>query len=359
MTQGFKDPWIILGVDRSAKDADIKKAYRKLALQFHPDKNPGDPEAAARFQDIARAYESISTEEKRLVWKAEHDNPFAPNYNGDTERETPFPDLDDEVSETPGPRTSGKIEHTVQLDFQQSFKGYQTEVDIDTEEICGVCGGSGSAPGHKPRTCDLCGGSGQHQAGRVFNPCARCKAKGFIVKVPCPSCRDGKVRQRRPFVLQIPAGVPNNYKMRVEVPQRGRLHTPIVEVTVEVEESPVFKRQLSDPADLMIEVPISYTEAVMGAAVRIPTPTRVIALRVPAGTPSGKPFRVSGEGMPKVQDPETRGDLYAQVQIVVPEQPSAKQKRLIRELGDEDSNDLRSALFHPLASSAHASDPNS
>lgn len=347
MSQGFKDPWAILAVERDATDTEIKKAYRRLAVRYHPDKNPGDQEAANRFQDVARAFEAISNEERRAAWSAEHDSPFG---CGPTDpASTPFPDLDAEMN-TP----AEKVEHQINLDFQQAFHGIQTEVEIDTEEICHVCGGSGSAPGHKPRACDICGGTGEHRAGRVVTRCSGCNGRGFRVTVPCHACIEGKVTQRRPFVLRIPAGVYDGYKVGIDAPQRGRIAAPKIEVTVRVAESPVFKRELADPSDLMIEVPISYTEAVLGAAVKIPTPTRLIALKVPPGTRPGKPFRVAGEGMPKTDVTDRRGDLYAQVQVVVPQSPGPKQERLIRELGEEDPDDLRKPLFAPLASSAHA-----
>lgn len=350
MSQGFKDPWAILGVERNASDAEIKSAYRRLARRYHPDKNPGDQEAANRFADIARAYESISTEEKRAMWSAEHDQPFGGARSSGGPASTPFPDLDDEMS-----AAAEKIEHTINLDFQQAFHGVQTEVEIDTEEICNVCGGSGSAPGHKPRACEICGGTGEHRVGRVVTKCSGCNGRGFRVTVPCLKCIEGKISQRRPFVLKIPAGVYDGYKVGIDAPQRGRIAAPTIEVTVKVADSPVFRRELADPADLMIEVPISFSEAVLGAAVKIPTPTRLIALKVPPGTRPGKPFRVAGEGMPKVDAPDKRGDLYAQVQVVVPVDPNPKQERLIRELAEgENADELRKALFSPLASSAHA-----
>jgi len=345
MSSSVRDPWVLLGLDRNATDTDIKHAYRKLALQYHPDRNKGNAEAAARFQDIARAYEAIVTEEARSRWLAENEGVFSDTSDV-------FPDLDQEMpSDTPEPRSS-KVQEELSIDFRDAFEGLQTEVNIEITDMCQVCGGSGAAPGHQPRPCEVCKGSGQHQVGRLVNKCAACDGRGFVVEVPCPVCVEGKIKEKRPFVFRVPPGVYDGYKISIPGGRRGQLDSPDIEVTVSVKPSPVFHRSSSNPADLWIEVPISYTEAVMGAAVRIPTPHKVIALKLPPGTPSGKPFRISGQGMPVLGKGNQYGDLYAQVQVAVPAEASNAQKRLVRELGDHDPANIRDGLFNPLATPA-------
>jgi molecular chaperone DnaJ len=357
MAQAFRDPYVLLGVDRSSTDTQIKRAYRKLAREFHPDVNRGDSQAEARFQEIARAYESISTEENRIKWSAEFEHDRLTDS---------FPDLDTEQFTKNGSKdhydSSGsreqqssarspiqeKISKTFNITFQQAFNGMQTEINVESEDICSVCAGSGAEAGSSPRVCDTCHGSGKHKVGRVVNICSNCDGKGLIIETPCRACIDGKTKEKRPYILKIPAGVSDNYTMRLEVPQRGSILPPIIEIKIEVEESAIFKRSMPDSSDLVINVPISYSEAALGASIKIPTPTKVIALKVPPGTPPGKPFRISGQGMPKVGGKNgERGNLYVQTQIIVPENLDLKQKEIINELKKYDDPGLRQPLFNP------------
>jgi molecular chaperone DnaJ len=323
MSEGFRDPWVVLGVTRSDDSTQIKRAYRKLAMEHHPDRNPGDPQAAAIFEEVARAYEAIGTDEARALWLAK-----AENFEDDA-----FPDL--------GAEGGRRIEREVELSFAQAFNGEQIEIEVEVSELCARCGGSGVAAGHSPVPCESCRGRGNEADGA---PCRSCGGRGFVIDRPCEYCQAGRVIETRPYALSVPAGVINGHRLRLPGPDRGRAGEMIV--TVKVRPSPVFQRTLADPADLLVEVPISYAEACFGATIRIPTPSKVIEMRIPPATPSGKAFRISGEGMPRLGQ-NSRGDLYARVQIAVPAKMSGAHKRLVRELAQLDGEDPRSRLFRP------------
>jgi molecular chaperone DnaJ len=311
-----RDPWALLGVSASATDEEIKSAYRSQAKLYHPDRNPGDARAAAMFQDLADAYKSIKDTPARAQTGP------SPIINNDQ---------------------LNKIEKNLQINFRQSYEGSQVDLEIEVVDVCAVCGGSGAALGDRPAPCAQCSGSGEYQTGPIKQSCRDCGGRGFIIVNPCPSCKGGLSRQKRNVTVQIPAGIPNNHRLRISGPQTRSGNGEII-LTVNVLPSAVYSRTFADTNDLLIEVPISYTEACFGASVKIPTPERVIALKVPPGTPSGKAFRIAGQGMPKFNAPG-KGDLFARVQIVVPEKISSAQRRLIEQLSDQDDDHLRGGLF--------------
>lgn len=343
-----RDPWVMLGVDRSASDQEIKRAYRKLSKKYHPDHNPGDAEAAARFQEISQAYNAIRNEPARARWLADNESPAATGLADDF---PPYPGTGPAAGRQQAARRRSwnqEIETEVKVSFRQAFSGDQVDIVVEVEDLCEVCGGTGAAPGSTPRTCDLCAGTGEHKVGRVSTPCSACR-NGIIVDRLCGHCDGGITKEPRPFVCQIPPGVPDGYKMRISGPQRGRFGSIQILVTVRVEPSPVFERNLTDPADLMIEVPITYSEAVLGAQIRIPTPAKMLGLEVPKTSSSGRILRIRNEGMPRLDQPGERGDLYAKLQIVVPEEPSRAQEKLIRQLAEHDPEEPRFPLFDKLS----------
>lgn len=323
MKKNIRDPWALLGLDRSASDQDIKAAYRKLALTCHPDRAQ-DPESAERFTDISVAYQSISTSEKRSAWLASNEPVSEETYK--------------KQSSAPPP------ERVIEISFAESFSGAQKEIEIEIEDICSNCGGSGAAPGFKPIPCDTCQGTGNHRLGSSQNICQACQGKGFLIEKACSRCQDGLVLEVRPFIFQIPAGVTQGYKVQLNGQRRGCLSSAPVSISVLIEESPVFQRNLNDPADLMIDVPVSYPEAVLGSSVKIPTPTHVISLKIPAGTKSGKVFRIKGEGMPQLGK-EERGNLYARVLVDVPEKPEREELDMIASLQKFQPKNIRYHLF--------------
>lgn len=347
MNTPLKDPWVMLGVSRDADDSAIKRAYRKLAREYHPDRNPGDEAAAAYFQDIARAFDAIRSEQTRASWLAQNE--------GIGSAESLFEPMDGKGFSDPfaapsaGLRSDAPqpVEHDLEISFAQAFSGAQVPVEIDVEEACGLCGGSGSAPGYRPITCQVCHGRGEHSAGRANSKCTACNGKGYIVERPCGACTgEGITHERRTVVLDIPAGVVNDHTLRVPA-SRGRVGVSDILVHIKVGESNVFKRTLRDPADLLIDVPITYAEACLGRSVKIPTPEKPIALRIQPGSPSGKALRIPNQGMPRMDNPSERGHLYARLNVVIPSALSTQQHRLITQLAHYDDSDaLRIHLFN-------------
>jgi molecular chaperone DnaJ len=318
-----RDPWAILGVTPSASAKEIKSAYRQLCRQHHPDRNQGDKQASLRLQEVIRAYEAISSGQ-------------APAPQSSTWNESSsFPDLDQQdPAVAPGPKQ-------IEIDFAQAYSGAVTSAPVTLDVLCSTCGGSGSAPGYKPRVCSPCRGTGRHRAGNVTAECVSCSGKGFIIENPCGDCRGGRLEKTITVEINIPPGVWDGYKMKASAPGA------VVQVEIKVKPSSVFHRRPENPADLFIQVPISYAEAVLGASVKIPTPSKVIGLKVPPGTATDKPFRIKGQGMP-ILGSEQFGDLYAELFIAVPEEPSSKQQRLIAELKHLDDPELRAALFQNI-----------
>jgi molecular chaperone DnaJ len=343
-----RDPWVTLGVGRGSSDQEIKRAYRKLAMQYHPDHNPGNARAAERFQEIARAYKQIEDDESREQWLAEHeadDTVFRP-----LDEPTPQPrrraSFDDGRGSVPRTQSTPRrtTEHELSITFKQAFDGATMKLPFDVDEPCHTCGGSGAAPGYHPHTCAVCRGRGEHQSGRISSRCHACDGRGFTIDRPCEDCDGGLVRERRPMVVAIPAGVPDGHVLRV--PQ-SRSRSEVL-LTVHVQESKVFKRKLRDHADLLIDLPVSYSELALGAAIKLPTPDQTVVLKVPAGTPAGMALRLPGVGMPRLDD-SGRGDLYARMQLRVPRELGEQEREVVRRLSGYDNDSDRARLLSAAA----------
>jgi molecular chaperone DnaJ len=307
-----RDPWIVLGLPRTADDQQIKDRYRSLARELHPDRNPGNRESSQRFQDVSWAYDVLRTEESRLRWQAESESPL----------------------DFAGEQQDGG---TLQVTFLEAFRGTQQEVRVESDEVCRHCAGSGSAPGATPRRCGRCNGSGSIALAGISQICESCTGRGYTLPHPCSHCQWGRIKSSRTVLVHISPGVVDGQEILVSDGPRQFLFQ------IEVEPSPVFQRSLPDPADLLVEVPVSFAEALFGADVRLPTPDRVIELRLPAGSSSGRTLRVQGAGMPRAD--RSRGDLYARIEIDVPEEPSAELRRLAEQVEAETADDLRARLF--------------
>lgn len=348
-----RDPWVLLGVARSADDAEIKKAYRRLARSYHPDHNPGDETAAGRFRDVAWAYDQIKNAEARAALSSQQ---------GERRRRAGDAGLGEDFTslfgrETgPGarlPRKGKDIELAVEVTFAQAFHGAELEVAPTVSEPCQSCGGSGAAAGAATRECPSCRGIGFHQVGRVTSACAACDGSGLNIERRCPDCHDGSVFVRRLQRIAIPGGISDGQDL--VVPGGGEAGGEVpgdLLVNVRVIPSPVFERL--EGADLLVEVPVSFAEACLGAEVKIPTPDRTIVLHLPPSSSSGSLLRVRGRGMPLLEG-EGRGDLYARVVVDVPAKLSSAQRKLVRDLRALDRADLRQHLFPAPESQANNS----
>lgn len=349
-----KSLYEVLGVAKSASQDEIKKAYRKLARQYHPDKNPGDKEAEERFKEVQAAFDVLSDPEKRQqydAWGSPGGRPqFGPGGSftfdfGD------FGDLGDLLGgifgrnaragrpRAPQARRGQDVEVELSLSFEDALKGVETTIPVSLESACRECGGSGARKGTAPVPCPSCGGSGVvSEAQGLFalsHPCPRCRGNGTVVEDPCGNCRGGgRERRTRRFKVQIPAGVKDGTRIRLrgkgEAGYGGGPAGDLFVVT-RVAPSRVFRRR--GDADLEMEVPITYAEAALGATIEVPTPDGRVSLKVPAGSQPGKLLRIKGRGAPRLKG-SGRGDLIARLRLTVPEKLTKPEREALARLRD-------------------------
>ena len=342
-------PYDSLGVSRSATQDEIKKAYRKLARQYHPDKNPGDAAAEDRFKEVQTAYDVLSDPEKRKEYDR-FGNGRGPGAGGQ-----PFNfdagDLGDLFGNLfggggfggraqrarPQPVKGVDLETTVSLSFEDSLKGAEVKIPVEVTVACRTCGGSGAEPGTSPVICPECNGRGVKAENQGFfalsQPCPRCRGNGTVIEKPCRTCRGtGRERQTKRYSVRIPAGVKDGTRIKLkgkgEPGENGGPPGDLYVVT-RVGESAQYERRGDD---LVVEVPVTYPEAALGASIEVPTPDGPVSLKVPAGSQDGKLLRIRGRGAPKLKG-SGKGDVLARLRIVVPSKPSKKERELLEELG--------------------------
>jgi molecular chaperone DnaJ len=371
-----KDYYSVLGVPKNATASEIKKAYRKLAQQHHPDTKRGDADAEDRFKEISAAYDVLGDAEKRKAYDQVRDmtgSGFGPGFGGGG-RGWPgggagFPggvryeqvNVDDfsdlfgglfggagrrGARQQAGGRRGADLETEVTIAFDEAMAGTTVPIRIDGPAVCARCHGSGAEPGTQPVTCPQCGGSGEIAENQGFfsmsRPCPRCAGAGRIVETPCTKCGgSGAERRTRTLQVKLPAGVRNGARIRLAGKgEPGLAGGAPGDLYVKVGVTPhsVFGRRGDD---LTVELPITYPEATLGANVEVPTMNGPVTLKVPAGTPSGKTFRVKGRGAPKKGG---RGDLLAKVKVDVPDKVSKEEKELLRQLRDASKESPRKRL---------------
>jgi molecular chaperone DnaJ len=375
-----------LGVPKEASQDDIKKAFRKLARQYHPDKNPGDKAAEERFKEVNQAYETLSDAQKRKQYDellrlgAFGPGGFRPGQGGQGFDPRIFQqwqqaqgggqafdmgNLGDILSSLFGGAGGGgfgggrarrqaaergaDLQVGVTVSFDDALKGVQIRVPVEKQDVCGTCHGSGAAPGTTPKVCPECDGRGVKAQNQglfaLSQPCPRCGGNGTIIEHPCATCGgSGSVRQTRRYQVKIPAGVKDGTKIRIkgrgEAGLRGGPAGDLY-VVAHVRENELFRRRGDD---FLIDVPVTFSEAALGASVKVPTPGGGnVSLKVPAGSQNGRTLRVRGKGAPRLKA-GGRGDLLARLRLVVPEKLSKEQRKLVEELG-RTQPDPRAALF--------------
>ncbi|MBI5099349.1 MAG: molecular chaperone DnaJ [Nitrospirae bacterium] len=344
----MKDYYNTLGLDRNATDADLKKAYRQLALKYHPDRNPGDKAAEEKFKEINEAYACLSDTDKR----SNYDN-FGTaegagagfGFEGFGGFSTNFGDIFGDVfgdifGEFTGrrrtrPAKGQDLLYELELTLQESVFGTDKEIKIPRWENCSDCDGTGSQPGKGPAVCPNCKGTGQTRIQQGFftisKTCGKCGGHGKIITDPCTKCKgQGKVRRERTVSLKIPAGVDTGIRLKVsgegEAGLYGGPHGDLF-VVIHVAPHSFFKRKGND---LLCEVPISFVQAVLGADIEIPTIDGTATVKIPSGTPSGTVFHLKGKGAPKLGG-YGKGNQYITVFIDVPKKLTARQKELLKE----------------------------
>jgi molecular chaperone DnaJ len=365
-----KDYYAVLGVPKNATHAEVKKAYRKLAQQHHPDANAGDPNAEERFKEVSAAYDVIGDEDKRKAYDRAREMGAAgfgggfPNggpgggvggYPGGVRFDATDVNLEDLLGGMFGggsrrrarPSHGADLETEVTLSFDDAMAGVTVPVTLTGPAPCTTCHGSGAAPGTQPIVCPTCGGAGQIAVNQglfsMAQTCPQCRGAGRLIETPCPTCGGtGATRRKRTIQVKVPAGVKDGARIKLAGKGEsgaagGRPGDLFVRVHVRPHE--LFGRKGND---LTVEVPVSFPEAALGAHVQVPTLQGPVTLKVPAGTPSGKTFRVRGKGAPKRGG--GHGDLLATVVVDVPRKLSKEQKKLVEQLGEAIETSPRAGL---------------
>ena len=364
----MKDPYAVLGVAENATADEIKKAYRKLARQFHPDRNPGDAAAEERFKEVQGAYDLLSDPEKRKQYDTfgasgpGAGGPFGGGGAGGGFGNIRFEnvDLSDLLGglggmfgrrgpSRPQPERGADLETRVRVTFEDALEGTTVRVPVEVETACHVCGGTGAEPGTAPKTCPDCGGTGVLAANQglfsLSQPCRRCRGNGVIVEKPCKSCRgSGRERVTKRYAVKVPAGAKSGTRIRLKgkgEPGAGGGPAGDLHVVVDVAASPLYERR---GADLVLDVPVTYPEAALGATVQIPTPDGPVALKIPSGSEHGKLLRVKGRGAPKLHG-GGKGDLLARIQVSVPKKLSKAEKEALEGYREVLKEDPREKAF--------------
>ena len=354
----MKDLYTLLGVERSASAEEIKKAYRRLAREYHPDANPGDAKAEERFKEVQAAYDVLGDEEKRSQYDRGGFNLGGSGPGGfgqGVPADFDLGSLGDLFGglfgggQTQRASTRGQdLETVVTVSFDDAMQGLTVKVPVEAEAACSECGGSGAAPGTTPTSCPDCSGRGvvsNDQGPFAFSePCLRCRGRGSVVDTPCQNCQGvGAERRTRRYQVKVPAGVKDGTRIRLAgrgEPGRNGGPPGDLYVTTRVEASLLYERR---GADLVIDVPVTFPEAALGAEVEVPTPDGRISLKVPAGSADGRMLRIGGHGVPKLSG-GGRGDLLARIRVVVPESLSKKEREAIEALRDVTQADPREHL---------------
>jgi molecular chaperone DnaJ len=360
-----RDYYEILGIQKGASKDEIKKAYRSMALKYHPDRNPGNKEAEAKFKEASEAAEVLLNDEKRARYDqyghAGVDGMGGGGFSGGGFGD--FSDLGDIFGDIFGDILGGggrrrqshqhpgsDLQMALSISFEEAAQGTEKKISLSRFVACSSCHGSGSHNQRPPSTCDVCHGQGEVRRQQGFfmmsTPCPKCHGSGQMITDPCPSCHgEGRVKKKIELEVKVPAGIDTGQRLKLtgegDVGINGGPSGDLY-VVIQVRPHSIFTRE---GADLDCVVPISFSQAALGAEIEIPTLKGLIQLKVPAGTQSGKKMRIRGKGLPKLTG-YGEGDLYVTLQVETPSQLNAEQKRLLSSLAQFDRD-----YSHPQARS--------
>ncbi|WP_126172807.1 molecular chaperone DnaJ [Altericroceibacterium xinjiangense] len=342
------DYYELLGVERGADGATIKSAYRKLAMQYHPDRNPGDKESEARFKSISAAYDCLKDPQKRAAYDRYGHAAFQQG-GGPAD----FGDIGD-IFETifgnafTGGRTNARrgadLRYDLEISLEDAFHGKKTEIEVEVSASCEPCGGSGAEPGTSRRTCNLCRGHGKVRAQQGFfvieKACPNCHGRGEVLEKPCGGCRgEGRVDKPQQLEIDIPPGVDNGTRIRLAGKgEAGPFGAPPGDLYIFLHVAPhrLFQRE---GTTLVTRCPISFTTAALGGAMEIPgVDSERITIDIPSGIQSGKQLRRRGAGMPVLQG-RGRGDMVVEIHVETPTKLSGRQKELLREFQETETGE--------------------
>ncbi|MGA0595126.1 molecular chaperone DnaJ [Enterovirga sp. CN4-39] len=358
-----RDYYEVLGVSRTVAEGELKTAFRKLAMKYHPDRNPGDGEAEVKFKEINEAYQVLSDGQKRAAYdRFGHaafqggGGPGGPGFGAD------FGDVMSDIFDTffggaragrgggPGRERGTDMRYNLEVTLEEAYAGKTASITIPTSVSCEVCSGTGAKAGSKPRACPTCGGAGRVRAAQGFfsieRTCPNCHGRGEVIDDPCPNCSGaGRVTRERTLTVNVPAGVEDGTRIRLagegEAGVRGGPAGDLY-IFVSIKPHPFYQR---DGADLFCQVPISLVTAALGGEFTVPTLDGLDArVKVPEGTQSGRQFRLRGKGMTVLRSRDI-GDLYIQVAVETPQNLTRRQRELLLEFERESSGDT-----HPESS---------
>lgn len=366
------DYYNILEVDRNASEAEIKKAYRRLALKYHPDRNPNDKAAEDKFKEINEAYTCLSDPRKKSNYDqfgtAEGAGAGFGGFSGGFgDFNSNFGDIFEDVfgnifgdfsgRRRTRPAKGPDLRYDLEINLKDAVFGTEKKINIPRWENCSTCDGTGAKPGKGPTVCQTCKGTGQTKLQQGFftiaRTCGTCRGEGKIITDPCTKCKgQGKTRRERTVSLKIPVGVDTGIRLKVtgegEAGSHGGPNGDLY-VVIHVEPHPFFKRKDND---LLCEVPISFVQATLGGEIQVPTIDGESTIKIPAGTPSGKVFHLRGKGVPKLGG-YGKGDQYVSVFIDVPKKLSPRQNELLREFAEISGDDVSKGFMDKIKDMFH------
>jgi molecular chaperone DnaJ len=358
-----RDYYEVLGVARTATPQELKSAFRKLAMQFHPDKNEGDKASEEKFKECSEAYEVLADSEKRARYdRFGHQapggfgpGPFEQGFSGNIN--DIFGDIFGEIFGQRTRQRGGKqrgtdLRYNLEVSFSEAAFGSEAKVKIPRHKQCASCHGSGARAGTTAKTCPTCHGAGELRMTQGFfqisRTCGHCQGKGSVITDPCPTCRGaGKVESESVLTVKIPPGVDTGTRLKLtgegEPGERGGPPGDLY-VVVHVQEHPIFIRE---DTEVICEVPISFAQAALGSTIEVPTLDGKVKMKIPTGTQSGKVFRLRGKGIPHLNGYQ-RGDQHVRVTVEVPEKLSKKQRELLEQfaaVAGEDTHPISKSFF--------------